>query len=77
MWREPYLETCCRSALHRLTLAGEAGRPGGLMDEPCLNRLEALGFACRRPDHRFITTDVGRARHQSEILRSPATAEQS
>ena len=67
MWDEPYLETCCRSALHRLLLVGEAGRPGGLKDGPCLDRLCQLGFACERPDHRFAATAAGLARHAEEI----------
>ena len=32
MWDQPYLETCCRSALHRLLLAGGTGRPADLKD---------------------------------------------
>ncbi len=28
MWNEPYLETCCRSALHRVVLTGPVGPPG-------------------------------------------------
>ena len=48
MWHEPYLETCCRSALHRLTLVGGPGRPDGLKDGPCLERLQAMGLARRR-----------------------------
>ena len=73
MWDEPYLETCCRSALHRLTLVGPPGRPGGLKDGPCLSRLEGLGFARERPDHRFEATAEGLARHADEIL--PTAAE--
>jgi hypothetical protein len=70
MWTEPYLETCCRSALHRLVLAGAPGRPGGLADEPCLSRLAGRGLAVPGPDGRFQATPAGRARHRSEILRS-------
>jgi hypothetical protein len=69
MWDEPYLETCCRSALHRLTLVGAPGRPEGLADQPCLERLGAMGFACQRPDRRFEVTPAGRARHAAEILK--------
>jgi hypothetical protein len=70
MWREPYLETCCRSALHRLTLVGAAGRPEGLKDGPCLERLQGMGLARRRAgDGRFEITPEGTARHASEILR--------
>lgn len=72
MWDEPYLETCCRSALHRLTLVGAPGRPEGLADQPCLERLGGMGFARLRPDRRFEITEAGRARHAREILRQPA-----
>lgn len=68
MWDEPYLETCCRSALHRLTLCGAPGRPAGLKDGRCLERMAAMGFADER-DGRYHTTDAGRARHRSEILK--------
>jgi hypothetical protein len=67
MWDEPYLETCCRSALHRLLLIGAVGRPGGLKDGPCLARLEGLGFTCARADGRFEVTQAGRDRHALEI----------
>ncbi len=70
MWREPYLETCCRSALHRLTLVGGPGRPDGLKDGPCLERLQAMGLARRRlGDGRFEITPEGLDRHAAEILR--------
>ena len=69
MWDEPYLETCCRAALHRLTLCGAAGRPNGLKDGPCLERLAGMGLARQRPDGRYEITDPGRARHSSEVLR--------
>jgi hypothetical protein len=68
MWSDPYLETCCRSALHRLVLAGSIGRPAGLADASCLQRLVGLGFAARLPDGRFTLTSTGEARHSSEIL---------
>ncbi len=68
MWSQPYLETCCRSALHRLSLAGESGRPPGLKDGPCLDRLAADGLATPRPDGRFVLTAAGRARHAAEVL---------
>jgi hypothetical protein len=71
MWNEPYLETCCRSALHRLVQTADIGRPDGLKDGPCLTRLAAEGFARVRDDGRFEVTDPGRARHASEILQSP------
>jgi hypothetical protein len=69
MWSDPYLETCCRSALHRLTLAGAPGRPPGLADAPCLDRLAGKGLAQAGPDGRFRATEAGLARHRSEILR--------
>ncbi len=70
MWNEPYLETCCRSALHRLALCGEHGRPGGLKDGPCLVRLAGMGLARERGDGRFEITATGRARHGGEILKT-------
>ncbi len=71
MWNEPYLETCCRSALHRLTLCGPPGRPSGLKDGPCLERLSGMGFAILigGRDGRFHATDAGRARHDAEIMK--------
>jgi hypothetical protein len=72
MWNEPYLETCCRSALHRVTLCGASGRPDGMKDGPCLHRLAAMGFVYERADGRFETTDAGRTRHDSEISRRVA-----
>jgi len=68
MWNQPYLETCCRSALHRLSLAGAAGRPDGLKDGPCLHRLAEDGFARAREDGRYELTTLGIARHALEIL---------
>jgi len=67
MWREPYLETCCRSALHRVILAGEAGRPPDLSDQPCLDRLVTLGLVDSGADGRFFVTHQGRTRHCTEI----------
>ncbi len=77
MWSEPYLETCCRSALHRLVMAGAAGRPAGSSrgqpgepkDGPCLARLAADGLARQRQDHRFEPTAAGHARYAREVLR--------
>ncbi len=69
MYDEPYLETCCRSALHRLVLSAELGRPGGLKDGRCLERLAAMGLAQPVPDDRFAVTEAGRARHASEVLK--------
>ncbi len=68
MWNEPYLETCCRSALHRLTVCGQAGRPGGLKDGPCLERLRSMGLVGLRADGSYEITEAGRARHASEIV---------
>jgi hypothetical protein len=68
-WNEPYLETCCRAALHRLMLVGAAGRPEGLKDGPCLLRLQGMGLAAQRPDSRFAATAEGVARHATEVLR--------
>ncbi len=68
MWREPYLETCCRSALHRLILTGKTGRPAGLSDGSCLERLTKLGFAQRRADGQYELTAAGNLRHRIEIL---------
>jgi hypothetical protein len=69
MWNQPYLETCCRSALHRLTLVGPHGRPEGLKDGPCLERLTGMGLARPRGDRRFEATAAGLARHAIEIAR--------
>jgi hypothetical protein len=74
MWDEPYLETCCRSALHRLVLVGSVGRPDGLKDGPCLRRLAGMGMAEQRADGRYAITEAGRARHASEILKRPTEA---
>ncbi len=68
MWDQPYLETCCRSALHRLMLREVIGRPPGLKDGPCLERLTTMGLAHARPDGRFEATEAGRARHAVEIV---------
>ncbi|HVZ09423.1 hypothetical protein [Rhodopila sp.] len=74
MWSEPYLETCCRAALHRLYLSGPDGRTDAGLDGPCLRRLECLGL-CRRDGERFRLLEAGRRRHATEILKSPATPE--
>lgn len=73
-WNEPYLETCCRSALHRLALCGEVGRPWAEKDGPCLRRLAAMQLAIERPDGQFEITAPGRARHGQEILRRRSAA---
>jgi hypothetical protein len=72
MWHEPYLETCCRSALHRLMLSGPIGRPPGLKDGPCLERLAGMGLAHARADGRFEITAQGAGRHASEVARRPS-----
>lgn len=72
MWDEPYLETCCRSALHRLLLVGPPGRPAGLKDGPCLARLTELGLARQRADERFEATSAGLDRHAEEIAPTAA-----
>ncbi|KXV07831.1 hypothetical protein AD931_10335 [Gluconobacter oxydans] len=64
---EPYLETCCRSTLHRLLLCAATGRPTGLKDQPCLERLERLGLSELRDDGRFVITQDGLKRHREEI----------
>ncbi|WP_114910574.1 hypothetical protein [Acidibrevibacterium fodinaquatile] len=72
MWSEPYLETCCRAALHRLFLSGTAGRPeadAAMKDVPCLARLVQLGCVEHRGG-RFFLTAAGAARHAAEILRA-------
>ncbi|MDW8445355.1 MAG: hypothetical protein RML45_14670 [Acetobacteraceae bacterium] len=69
MWNEPYLETCCRSALHRLRVAGRVGRPPAMKDGPCLLRLAGMGFCRERSDGWFEITAEGIARHRSEILK--------
>ncbi len=66
-WHQPYLETCCRAALHRLVLAGPLGRPQGLADQTCLTRLAAQNLTQTQAG-RWHTTHAGRARHASEIL---------
>jgi hypothetical protein len=72
MWNEPYLETCCRSALHRVVLSGAEGRPPGLKDGPCLVRLAGMGLVCERADGRFALTEAGAARHAHEVLKRAA-----
>jgi hypothetical protein len=72
MWSEPYLETCCRAALHRVYLCAEAGRPAGQADDPCLRRLMDKGLCHEREDGRFTVTPAGQRRHATEVLRLPA-----
>lgn len=68
-YNEPYLESCCRSALHRLCLSGALGRPAGLRDDPCLKRMGGMGFVNQSPQGRFFVTDEGTARHAQEVLK--------
>jgi len=77
VWNQPYLETCCRAALHRLHLCGQAGRPAGQMDEPCQHRLVAMGLCRVGRGGRFTISQAGQQRHATEVLKtsSPATAD--
>jgi hypothetical protein len=72
MWSQPYLETCCRAALHRLVLAADVGRPPAMKDGPCLVRLAEMGFCRLRADERYEVTPAGEARHATEILHPAA-----
>jgi len=72
VWDQPYLETCCRAALHRLYLCGPAGRPSGLMDDPCQRRLAAMALCRHTSDGGFTITEAGRHRHATDILKRPA-----
>jgi len=61
MYDEPYLETCCRSALHRLRLCAAVGRPADTRDSGCLHRLVRMGLARVRADGRYeaaTTADI-------------------
>lgn len=71
VWDQPYLETCCRAALHRLYLAGPAGRPADQMDAPCLVRLAGMGLCDQRSDERFTLNPEGTQRHATEVLKQP------
>jgi len=68
MWNEPYLETCCRAALHRLLLAGLTGRPEGTKDESCLRRVARMGLAGRHEEGRYMLTETGFERHKTEVV---------
>jgi len=74
VWRQRYLEPCCRSALHRLVLSGLLGRPSGLKDGPCLARLAAMGLAETREDGRYSITEAGARRHRREVLKRGAAS---
>jgi hypothetical protein len=71
MWHQPYLETCCRSALHRLHLSGRPGRPPHLLDGRCLVRLAAMGLCDQRADGRFVINANGVERHATEVRKRP------
>jgi hypothetical protein len=71
MWSEPYLETCCRSALHRVILCRDAGRPAGLKDQPCLERMERMGLVTVDGTGRYHATPEGVGRHAAEIQGPP------
>ena len=68
MWNQPYLETCCRAALHRLHLCGPTGRPPDLPDASCLQRLAGMGLCEVHADGRYRITPRGTQRHTDEIL---------
>lgn len=72
MFDEPYLETCCRSALHRVILAGASGRPGTEKDAPCLRRLAGMGLVAEAVAEggRWHATGAGQARHAREVLKA-------
>jgi hypothetical protein len=72
VWDQPYLETCCRSALHRLHLSGPAGRPRDLPDGSCLIRIASMGLCDQRADGRFVLNAKGAGRHRAEILKHRA-----
>ncbi len=69
MWEQPYLETCCRSALHRLFLSGGSGRPVALADDGCLQRLTGMGLVTAGDDGRYRMTPAGTERHDREIAK--------
>ena len=68
MWDQPYLETCCRSALHRLQLSGQGGRPPDLLDSKCLFRIASMGLCDQRPDGRFVINAEGAATTCRRVL---------
>jgi hypothetical protein len=68
MWDQPYLESCCRSALHRLFLSGGVGRPGKMADGACLTRLSAMGLCAASTEDRYRITEAGLKRHAAEIV---------
>lgn len=75
MWDEPYLESCCRAALHRLWLAGRAGRPADVPDGACLRRLAAMGLCEPQAERRFRLNHAGELRHRAEVLGAEARAD--
>ncbi|HTZ71295.1 MAG TPA: hypothetical protein VMB71_11645 [Acetobacteraceae bacterium] len=71
MWREAYLETCCRSALHRAMLAGQAGRPGDTRDRTCLERLAQRRLVVPSGAGRYVITEAGEVAHRTIVLKRP------
>ena len=69
MWNQPYLETCCRAALHRLALCGRMGRPADQKDGPCLRRLSGQTLARELLNGRYEITEAGLTRHANEVLK--------
>ena len=77
MWVEPYLETCCRAALHRLYLCGSQGRPSGAADDPCLQRLMRMSLCRHCSAGRIVLTPPGYERHAREVLKKPNLTSQT
>lgn len=55
--------------MHRLHLAGSAGRPANVPDGPCLVRLAAMGLCHQGSDRRFAISQDGTQRHAIEVLK--------
>lgn len=66
-WDHPYLETCCRAALHRLVLAGAAGRPAMAADASCLDRLVGMGLAERQTTGGYRVSEAGARRYTALV----------
>jgi len=49
-------------------LAAPSGRPAGLKDGPCLERLARMRIVIATPEGRYIATDAGIERHRIEVL---------
>jgi hypothetical protein len=67
VWDQPYLETCCRAALHRLRLAKTLGRPTDVPDIACLKRLAKMGLCMQRSDGFYEINESGIERHDREV----------